>query len=48
MALAANIVDGRGLSNKMYYEYLPKRDQDDAVFAVYFITGGIPRPKQKW
>ena len=24
MALAANIVDGRGLSNKMYYEYLPK------------------------
>ena len=32
------ITDGRGLSNKVRHELLPKQEQGNAVFAVPFIV----------
>ena len=31
MALAINIMDGQGLSNRLCYERLPKEDKGDTV-----------------
>ena len=37
MAFSTGVMDGHGLSNKMYYEYPAKGNKDDAVLAVHFI-----------
>ena len=38
MALAIDTVDGQGLNNEACCELLPKEEQGNAVFAVYYTV----------
>ena len=43
MALAVDIMDGCGISNKESCECLPKETKGDTVLAICFIRRGISR-----
>ena len=41
MVPAIDTIDGRGLSNKVRRELLPKEEQGSAVFAVHYTVKAV-------